>query len=74
MRVSGAAQEATIRRNLAERLPNLPKIDEVSKTPVEGLYEVRLGHELFWMRWHGVARAMREYLETGSSRYGPLSS
>ena len=33
---------------------------------------VRLGHELFWMRWHGVARAMRQYLDTGSSRYGAL--
>ncbi len=36
------AQEATIRKNLAERLPNLPKIDEVSKTPMNGLYEVRI--------------------------------
>jgi len=38
------AQEATIRKNLAERLPNLPKIDEVSKTPMEGLYEIRINH------------------------------
>lgn len=38
------AQEAAIRKNLAERLPKLPKIDEVSKTPVAGgLYEVRFG-------------------------------
>ena len=36
------AQEATIRKNLAERLPNLPKIEEVSKTPMPGLYEVRV--------------------------------
>ena len=36
------AQEAAIRKNLAERLPNLPKIDEVSKTPMAGLYEVRV--------------------------------
>ncbi|OGB16290.1 MAG: disulfide isomerase [Burkholderiales bacterium RIFCSPLOWO2_12_67_14] len=43
------AQEATIRKNLAERLPNLPKIDEVRKTPMEGLYEVRINHsELFY--------------------------
>lgn len=38
------AQEATIRKNLAERLPNLPKIDEVTKTPMPGLYEVRVNH------------------------------
>ncbi|TNF59492.1 MAG: DsbC family protein [Burkholderiales bacterium] len=36
------AQEAVIRKNLAERLPSLPPIDEVRKTPVEGLYEVRI--------------------------------
>ena len=36
------AQEALIRKNLAERLPNLPKIDEVSKTPMNGLYELRV--------------------------------
>lgn len=37
------AQEAAIRKALAERLPNLPKIDEVTRTPVAGLYEVRFG-------------------------------
>jgi len=42
------AQEAVIRKNLAERLPNLPKIDEVSKTPVPGLYEVRIGTEIVY--------------------------
>jgi thiol:disulfide interchange protein DsbC len=42
------AQEAAIRKNLAERLPNLPKIDEISKTPVPGLWEVRVGTDLFY--------------------------
>ena len=43
------AQEATIRKNLAERLPKLPPIDEVSKTPMEGLYEVRVNQsDLFY--------------------------
>lgn len=36
------AQEAAIRKNLAERLPNFPKIEEVSKTPMPGLFEVRV--------------------------------
>ena len=40
--LGASAQEATIRKNLAERLPNLPRIDEVSKTPMPGLYEVRV--------------------------------
>ena len=42
------ADEATIRKNLAERLPNLPKIDEVTRTPIPGLFEVRLGSELIY--------------------------
>jgi thiol:disulfide interchange protein DsbC len=37
------ANEAQIRKTLAERLPQLPKIDEVSATPMAGLFEVRYG-------------------------------
>ena len=37
------AQEAVIRKNLPERLPQLPKIDEVTRTAVPGLWEVRYG-------------------------------
>lgn len=47
--MGAVAQEAAIRKNLAERLPNLPKIDEVTKTPMPGLYEVRVNHsEIFY--------------------------
>lgn len=42
------ANEATIRKNLTERLPNMPPIDEVTKSPVPGLYEVRIGNELLY--------------------------
>jgi thiol:disulfide interchange protein DsbC len=43
------AQEATIRKNLADRLPNLPKIDEISKTPMPGLFELRVnGTDIFY--------------------------
>jgi thiol:disulfide interchange protein DsbC len=42
------AQEATIRKSLSERLPNLPKIDEISKTPMSGLYEVRMGSDIMY--------------------------
>jgi thiol:disulfide interchange protein DsbC len=42
------AGEAEIRKNLPQRLKELPKIDEVSKTPVPGLYEVRVGHRIFY--------------------------
>ena len=36
-------QEVLIRKNLAERIPKLPKIDEVNKTPIAGVFEVRYG-------------------------------
>jgi thiol:disulfide interchange protein DsbC len=42
------AQEAAIRENLVKRLPGLPQIDEVSKTPIPGLYEVRMGTEIIY--------------------------
>jgi thiol:disulfide interchange protein DsbC len=42
------AQEAVLRKNLAERIPSLPKIDEISKSPIPGLYEVRIGHDLYY--------------------------
>ena len=42
------AQEAVIRKNIAERMPNFPKIDEVTKTPIPGLYELRIGSEVLY--------------------------
>jgi len=42
------AQEAVIRKNIAERLPEFPKIDEVTKTPIPGIYELRLGTEVVY--------------------------
>ncbi len=42
------ADEAEIRKNLAQRLPEFPKIDEVTKTTVQGLWEVRIGNEILY--------------------------
>ena len=36
------ANEAVIRKNLAERYPNIPKPDEVRAAPVPGIWEVRV--------------------------------
>lgn len=58
---SASAQEATIRKNLSERIPQLPKIDEVSKTPITGLYEIRVnGAEIYYTDAEG------NYLVQGS--------
>jgi thiol:disulfide interchange protein DsbC len=43
-----AAQEAVIRKTIAERLPDFPKIDEISKTPIPGLYELRIGTDILY--------------------------
>ena len=44
-----AQQEATIRKNLTERLPNLPRIEGITKTPMPGLWEVRInGSEILY--------------------------
>ena len=42
------ADDAAIRKNLAERLPNFPKIDEISKTAIPGLFEVRIGTDIVY--------------------------
>ena len=43
-----AQDVAAIRKNIAERLPNFPKIDEIGKTPVPGLFEIRAGTDIFY--------------------------
>jgi len=40
------ANEAVIRKALTERLPNLPKIEEVKASPMAGLWEIRIGNEI----------------------------
>ena len=55
-----AAQEAVIRKTIAERLPDFPKIDEISKTPIPGLYELRIGTDILY------SDAQGNYLIEGS--------
>ena len=43
------AQEATIRKTLTERLPNFPAIEEITRSPMPGLWEVRVnGSDIFY--------------------------
>ena len=42
------ADDAAIRKNIAERLPDFPKIDEIAKTPIPGLFELRVGTDIFY--------------------------
>lgn len=45
---TAAPGEAAIRETLAARIPDFPKIDEVTATPVPGVYELRFGTELLY--------------------------
>ena len=40
--VMAQGHEATIRKNLSERIPQIPKIEEITPTPLAGIYELRL--------------------------------
>jgi thiol:disulfide interchange protein DsbC len=42
------AQEAVIRKTISERLPDFPAIDEISKTSIPGIYELRVGTEVLY--------------------------
>ena len=50
---SAYAGEEAIRKALAERMPNLPKVDEVSKTPIPGIYELRMGTDVLYADENG---------------------
>ena len=60
------ADEAAIRKNLPERLPGFPKIDEVTKSPIAGLYEVRMGTEIVYTDEQGNHLIQGEIIDTRS--------
>jgi thiol:disulfide interchange protein DsbC len=62
------AQEGAIRKNLSERLPQLGKIDEVSKTPMNGLFEVRVGTEVFYTDAEGNFLFHGQLIDTRQQR------
>jgi len=60
------ADEAAIRKNIGERLPNFPKIDEVTKTAVPGLYEIRVGTDVLYTDEEGNYVFEGQMIETKS--------
>ena len=66
---SALAQEAVIRKNLAERLPALSNIDEVSKTPMNGLYELRVNDsDIFYTDAEGNFLIQGNLIDTRAKR------
>jgi thiol:disulfide interchange protein DsbC len=62
-------QEATIRKNLTERIPQLPKIDEINRSPMPGLYEIRVdGTEIYYTDAEGNFLIQGNLIDTRSRR------
>ena len=65
---SASAQEDAIRKALSERIPQLQKIDEISATPMQGLYEVRVGTDVFYSDAKGNYLIQGELIDTQAHR------
>jgi thiol:disulfide interchange protein DsbC len=57
-----------IKKTLSERVPQMGKIDEVNKTPMAGLYEVRVGTELFYSDAEGNFLIQGALMDTKQQR------
>ena len=67
--LSATAQEATIRKNLGERIPQLQKIDEVTKSPMPGLFEIRVnGTEIYYTDAEGNFLLQGNLIDTRQRR------
>ena len=66
--LAGAAQESTIRKNLGERVPALSQIDEISKTAMPGLFEVRVGTDVLYTDAEGNFLLHGNLLDTRNGR------
>lgn len=62
--LSATAQEAVIRKTLGERIPQMEKIDEVQPTAMPGLYEVRVGTDVFYTDAKGNYLIQGELFDT----------
>ncbi len=61
--------EATIRKNLSERIPQIPKIEEITPTPLAGIYELRLStNEIYYSDAQGNFLIQGNLIDTKSKR------
>jgi thiol:disulfide interchange protein DsbC len=58
------ADEAAIRKNIGERVPNFPKIDEITKTAIPGVYELRVGTDILYTDEQGDHIIEGQMIET----------
>ena len=61
--------EATIRKNLSERIPQIPRIEEITRSPMAGLYEIRLStNEIYYSDAEGNFLIQGSLIDTKSKR------
>ena len=63
-----AQPQDQITKTLAERIPQLQKVDEVKPTPMKGLYEVRVGTDVFYANENGDYLIQGELIDTKAQR------
>jgi len=63
-----AQDTAAIRKALGERVPQLQQIDEITRTPMPGLFEVRVGTDVFYSDAKGDFLLQGELLDTRAKR------
>ena len=67
--VTAFAQEAVIRKNIAERIPPLKAIDEVTKTAIPGVFEIRVnGTEIYYTDAQGNYLIQGNLIDTRQKR------
>jgi thiol:disulfide interchange protein DsbC len=64
MSLPALADEAVIRKNIGQRLPDFPKIDEVTKTALPGIWELRIGNEVLYTDADGSHIIQGELIDT----------
>jgi thiol:disulfide interchange protein DsbC len=62
------AQEAALRKALSERIPAMQKIDEITRTPIPGLVELRIGSDVFYSDMEGNFLIEGELMDTRTRR------
>jgi len=65
---AATAQEEQIRKTLGERIPQLKDMDEIRPTPMKGLYEIRVGTDVFYSDAQGNYLIQGELIDTGARR------
>ena len=63
-----AQPQDQITKTLAERIPQLQQVDEVKSTPMKGLYEVRVGTDVFYTNDTGDYLIQGELIDTKAQR------